>query len=240
MMGDREPTAWVGINDTDPVEDDQFPRIREYRPEEDDPEWYVDDDHDPSDVGKAVAAAVSNGWGGGWPSCSPAKGDVVTVEVNDGSGRVVARFPVRRKLARLLDLLLDHCARQGYGFQANQCGGFNCRKIAGTNSPSNHSWGKAIDINWNLNPHRRPLTTNIPRWMIDLLERYGWGWGGRWSKPDAMHFEVTASPAEMDRQTERAFRELGGGGGQVSRPTLRIGSDGPAVRELQQLLNAHG
>lgn len=240
-MGDREPTAWAGINDTDPIEDPRFPRIREYIPETDDPTWPEFDDQvaqlSVAEIEDMVASAAGNGWGSGWPDCNPAKNDLATVEVNDASGRVVARFPVRRKLARLLDIILDHCARRGYVFYANQCGGFNCRKIAGTNSSSNHAWGKAIDICWNLNPHRRPLTTNIPRWMVDLLEMFMWAWGGRWSKPDAMHFEFSGSPADADRMLDRAIRELLNGElPPVGQPVLRKGDSGPAVAEVQRLL----
>ena len=226
-----------GINTTDPVADPRFPRIREYRPDEDDVEW---PDGEPVDTAvdgieeMLATAAVASGWGSGWPSCTPAKNDLATVEVNDASGRVVARFPVRRKLARLLDLILDNCARRGYVFIANQCGGNNCRQIAGTNVTSNHARATAIDINWGLNPHKRPLTTNIPRWMVDLLERYLWNWGGRWSKPDAMHFEFDGTPADADAQTERAFRELGGDG--LARPVLRRGSTGEPVKEAQTML----
>ena len=227
----------TGINATDPVEDPRFPRIREYRPDEDDVEWPAGEPVDTAIDGieeMLTTAAVASGWGSGWPSCTPAKTDLATVEVNDATGRVVARFPVRRKLARLLDLILDHCARRGYVFIANQCGAYNCRKIAGTNTTSNHARATAIDIMWGPNPHRRPLTTNIPRWMVELLERYLWNWGGRWSTPDAMHFEFGGTPADADAQTARAFRELGGGA--VARPVLRRGSAGEPVREVQTVL----
>ncbi|MDQ4033134.1 MAG: peptidoglycan-binding protein [Actinomycetota bacterium] len=239
-MGDRIEPPWAGINDTDPVEDPRFPRIREYRPGEDDPVWPDDVDEIEqavADIEEMVAAAAGNGWGSGWPDCHPAKSDLATVEVNDAAGRVVARITVRKKLARLLDIILDHCARRGYVFHTNQCGGFNCRPIGGTRSPSNHSWGKATDLNWNLNPHRRPLTTNIPGWMVDLLERFLWAWGGRWSKPDTMHFEFSGTPADADRQTERAIRELLNGElPPVGQPTLRKDDTGPAVAEVQRLL----
>lgn len=232
----------IPLNESDPIEDPRFPRIREYRPELDDPEWPQDDVDELAaqaieDVEDMLAAAASNGWGTGWPGCNPSKGDLATVEVNDASGRVVARFPVRRRLARLLDIVLDYCARRGYVFQANQCGGFNCRCIAGTNSPSNHSWGKAIDINWSLNPHRQPLMTDIPGWMVAVLERFLWGWGGRWSKPDAMHFEFSGSPEDADRQTDRAIRELlNGEVPPVGTPILRLNSTGPAVAKVQGIL----
>jgi len=52
---------------------------------------------------------------------------------------------------------------------------------------SAHSYGFAIDINWNTNPvgHRG----DIPDWVIAAFEVHDWVWGGRWSVPDPMHFE---------------------------------------------------
>jgi len=235
-MSDALPDL-LELNNTDPVADDHFPRIREYRPDEDDVEWPEAEAQLVTEIEDMLATTAAVGWGSGWPDCNPAKSDLATVEVNDASGRVVARFPVRRRLARLLDIILDYCARRGYVFTANQCGAYNCRKIAGTNTTSNHARATAIDINWGTNPHKRPLTTNIPRWMVDVLERFMWNWGGRWSTPDAMHFEFGGTPADADRMLDKAIRELLNGQlPLVGRPTLKNGSVGPAVAEVQRML----
>ena len=225
------------LNNTDPVADDHFPRIREYRPDEDDVEWPEAETQLVTEIEDMLATTAAVGWGSGWPDCNPAKSDLATVEVNDASGRVVARFPVRRRLARLLDIILDYCARRGYVFTANQCGAYNCRKIAGTNTTSNHARATAFDVNWGRNPHKRPLTTDIPDWMVNVLERFLWAWGGRWSKPDAMHFEFSGTPVDADRMLDKAIRELLNGQlPPVGRPTLKNGAEGPAVAEVQRML----
>ena len=152
----------------------------------------------PFDYGKSASA---RGWGSGWPACGGAKGKVVTVT----AGNSGARFPVHRDVSGLLDIIVDQCAARGYRFIPNQCGAYNCRAIGGTSRPSNHSWGLAVDINWQINPMKRPLTTNIPRWMIDLFETYGWAWGGNYSgTPDTMHFEFMGTPAQARQQLDRA------------------------------------
>ncbi len=153
--------------------------------------------------------SAQRGWGAGWPSCSGAAGDLATVVANNPDGSVAAKVTVRKRLARLVDVLLDECERRGYNFHANQCGGYNCRPIGGTRTASNHSWGVAIDLNWQLNPMRRPLTTNIPGWMVQMFNRYGFAWGGHYrGTPDTMHFEFMGTPTDADDMTALALHEL--------------------------------
>ena len=83
-------------------------------------------------------------------------------------------------------------------------GTYNCRTVADTGEPSMHSWGAAIDINaahaeyW-LWPRAAPANA-LPPEIIDIFERHGFIWGGKWSHYDTMHFEyrpelVNAPPA---------------------------------------------
>ena len=183
--------------------------------------------------------AAQRGWGAGWPSCGGAKAAGTAVVTADRSG---TRFSVHKRIARLVDLIADECERRGYLFKSGQTGGYNCRAIGGTSSPSNHSWGLAIDINWLTNPMRRPLTTDIPDWMVDLWNRYGFAWGGDYSgTPDAMHFEFMGTPAQADEMTALALREIPGGSPVSAASTmLRRGSTGVAVEQLQDALAAAG
>jgi hypothetical protein len=72
-------------------------------------------------------------------------------------------------------------------------GTYNCRTVADTAEPSMHSWGAAIDINaahaeyW-LWP-RAASANALPAEIIDIFERHGFIWGGKWSHYDTMHFE---------------------------------------------------
>lgn len=158
------------------------------------------------DLRDYTRTAAQRGWGAGWPSCAGAKTAGTAVVTAERSG---TRLSVHRRIARLVSLLVDETERRGYALRPGQCGGYNCRPIGGTNSPSNHSWGLAVDINWADNPMRRPLTTNIPTWMVDLWGRYGFAWGGHYTgTPDPMHFEFMGSPTDADQMTAAALRDL--------------------------------
>lgn len=58
---------------------------------------------------------------------------------------------------------------------------------------SAHSYGSAFDINarWNrLGKEPAPVGSPgsvIP--LVEIAEEKGWVWGGRWRRPDGMHFE---------------------------------------------------
>lgn len=82
-------------------------------------------------------------------------------------------------------------------------GTYSCRTVADTGEPSMHAWGAAIDINaahadywlW----ARSASAKTIPAEIVEIFERHGFIWGGRWSHYDTMHFEyrpelVNASP----------------------------------------------
>jgi hypothetical protein len=51
-----------------------------------------------------------------------------------------------------------------------------------------HSWGIAIDVN--ARSPLRPEDSIIDSRIVQLMEVYGFIWGGSFSKPDPMHFEL--------------------------------------------------
>jgi hypothetical protein len=58
---------------------------------------------------------------------------------------------------------------------------------------SHHAWGVAIDINARRNvfgktPHQDPR-------LVKIFEAWGFTWGGRWLRPDGMHFEFVRFPS---------------------------------------------
>lgn len=151
--------------------------------------------------------AAQRGWGAGWPSCGgvTAAGTAVVQAARSGT-----RLSVHKRLARLVLLLVDETEHRGYPLRPGVCGGYNCRPIAGTSSPSNHSWGLAVDINWDRNPYVGPRRTDMPGWMPPLWNRYGFAWGGDYtgSKQDSMHYEFMGSPDDADAMTALALREF--------------------------------
>jgi hypothetical protein len=93
---------------------------------------------------------------------------------------------------------------------ANNTSAFNCRDITGKPGKfSNHSWGRAIDINPLTNPYvkgdkvlppegrryldRSPAYTGgivAGSFIVKLFAQYGWTWGGDWKdRKDYQHFE---------------------------------------------------
>ncbi|MDP1762122.1 MAG: M15 family metallopeptidase [Deltaproteobacteria bacterium] len=78
-------------------------------------------------------------------------------------------------------------------------GTFSWRPIAGTNRLSPHSWGIAIDLNprhgayWRdrqkTGPEVEAMRNSYPQEIVELFEKHGFIWGGKWSLFDLMHFE---------------------------------------------------
>jgi hypothetical protein len=52
---------------------------------------------------------------------------------------------------------------------------------------SHHSWGAAVDINVGDNPLGAPPHQD-PR-LVRIMAKHGFTWGGKWIRPDGMHFE---------------------------------------------------
>lgn len=67
-------------------------------------------------------------------------------------------------------------------------GCFNIRKKRGATSQSLHAWGIAIDINaaWNGFGKKPTMSKELVACFTDA----GFDWGGVWSRPDGMHFQL--------------------------------------------------
>lgn len=142
-----------------------------------------------------MSSASDRGWGQGWPNCDYS--NIVTVTLSTG-----ARMPVHRDIAELVGFLSQETIRRGYHIRKEDTWGYACRAIAGTSTPSNHSWGLAVDINAQSNPYTYSLVTDMPRWMYEMWEAHGFRWGGRYSnKKDAMHYEFMGTPTDAARIT---------------------------------------
>ena len=97
---------------------------------------------------------------------------------------------------------------------ANNTSAFNCRDVTGQPGKfSNHSWGRAIDINPLTNPYVKgdkvlppegrqyldrtrafPGSILADSYIVKRFADSGWTWGGSWTSPkDYQHFERPAS-----------------------------------------------
>lgn len=79
-------------------------------------------------------------------------------------------------------------------FIKTTAGTFNYRKIAGTTRLSSHSFGIAIDINTEYSDYWRwsnnlEYKNQIPMGIVEIFEKHGFIWGGKWYHFDTMHFE---------------------------------------------------
>ncbi len=97
-----------------------------------------------------------------------------------------------RVSARLLRLVAADASLRP--FVARLGGTFNPRNIAGTDRPSAHSYGIAIDLDGALSDYWRwqkggAWRNRIPQAIVDAFEAEGFIWGGRWYHFDTMHFE---------------------------------------------------
>lgn len=111
-----------------------------------------------------------------------------------------AKFQVATPHADRFQGLVNDLEAAGYKVDPNQSGGYNRRVIAGTNTPSQHAHGSAIDVNWTNNA--RGGQGDIPPELARALAaKHGLVWGGDWSgnTRDPMHFEVagTAAPVRL-------------------------------------------
>lgn len=114
------------------------------------------------------------------------------------------KYPIER-----INLIDDYNADDELSMSNNNTSCFCYRLISGTNRPSNHAKGTAIDIN----PLYNPFVTNVRispqsgaiyadrnincKYQISkndelykIFIKHGWSWGGNWSKSkDYQHFE---------------------------------------------------
>lgn len=133
-------------------------------------------------------------------------------EVTEVFGRLYDEsWPLRRML-----LVDEYRGDDDRSMAANNTSGYNCRRVAGSDSWSDHAYGAAIDINPVQNPYvqesevappagRRFATIDrtagarVPDGVIrsgDVVVRafaeIGWEWGGDWSgAKDYQHFSAS-------------------------------------------------
>ena len=113
---------------------------------------------------------------------------IVPVEIPGIATTRCHRVIVPQLLAALAEIealgLYDH-------FKPEQFGGcWVARRIdwSPDRPLSNHAWGTAIDFNTHDNwLGEQPM---MDRRIVAVFEKWGFAWGGHWSRPDGMHFEL--------------------------------------------------
>jgi peptidoglycan LD-endopeptidase CwlK len=86
---------------------------------------------------------------------------------------------------------------EGIVFNGDACSGYCDRSVREyPKRTSGHAYGIAVDVNWDDSffigsHHGEPYhyRNNMPQFLVDIFEKHGFIWGGRWHSYDAMHFE---------------------------------------------------
>lgn len=105
---------------------------------------------------------------------------------------------INKKLLQVKKELLK-LPKKYHKYFKKSAGSFNWRNIAGTKRKSVHSFAIAIDINTKYSNYWRwskpdkngeyPYKNKIPLEIVEIFEKYGFIWGGKWYHYDTMHFE---------------------------------------------------
>ena len=124
------------------------------------------------------------------------------------------RFPIQR-----MELMDAFKGDDMQAMNANNTSAFNCREVTGQPGVfSQHSYGRAIDINTLINPYVKGnqvlpeagkvyanRSTNYPgkitknSFIYNTFQKYNWNWGGDWDDlKDYQHFEKRANDEKRD------------------------------------------
>jgi D-alanyl-D-alanine carboxypeptidase len=76
--------------------------------------------------------------------------------------------------------------------RAGFAGCWSSRLTRSGSGVSRHAWGAAVDLNVAGNPTGL-ASAQDPR-LVEVMERWGFTWGGRWLVPDPAHFEYLRPP----------------------------------------------
>ena len=108
-------------------------------------------------------------------------------------GVIPKRVYCNRDMVKPLEAAFKNIIERGLvGELKTWDGCFNIRKKRGAVSPSLHSWGLAIDINAAWNGFGK--TPTMSKALVKCFTDVGFDWGGTWSKPDGMHFQLSKLP----------------------------------------------
>lgn len=125
--------------------------------------------------------------------------------------RVTTVNGVDEKLQAVATELASHPELKKY---LKTAGTWNYRSVRGANRLSAHAYGIAIDIcvgysdywmwaNKKANENTKITYKNrVPEKLVEIFEKHGFVWGGRWYHYDTMHFEYRPEIINAARQNE--------------------------------------
>ena len=108
-------------------------------------------------------------------------------------GAIPNRIYCNKDMIAPLTQAFKNIRDRGLGDQVKTWDGcFNIRLKRGSTNVSLHSWGIAIDINAAWNRFRSKPTMGFE--LVKAFTDAGFEWGGDWSQPDGMHFQLKSLP----------------------------------------------
>ncbi|MDR0762853.1 MAG: SH3 domain-containing protein [Campylobacteraceae bacterium] len=108
----------------------------------------------------------------------------ISLYFNKNNGAAKALQAVSNELDKLDETYLK--------FLRYPSGTYNYRNIAQTNRLSMHAFGIAIDLDTKYTSYwlwNQTYENFLPQKIVDIFEKHGFIWGGKWQHYDTMHFE---------------------------------------------------
>lgn len=135
--------------------------------------------------------------------CTKGQVKLKTIQWLPGLGGGTLRVATANGVADRLEAVsrdLEALPAKFHVYLKPSAGTFNCRVIAGTSRMSMHAYAAAIDINVKFTDYWRwggakketdkvSYKNRIPMEIVEVFEKHGFIWGGKWYHYDTMHFE---------------------------------------------------
>ena len=136
----------------------------------------------------------------------------ISVPIYDEHGnKTTMNLTVHKKLAAEFKAIFEDMYKEKFPIKSSSTCAYVWKNIIGSGTVSQHSYGAAIDVNWNDNPcfyNTNIDVTNgylgyqpgknkysVTQKVINIWKAHGFYWGGDWSgKKDTMHFSYTEKP----------------------------------------------
>ena len=117
----------------------------------------------------------------------------VSTNIVSGSVPIIGTVSCHRLMFPQLQAALTEISNEGLAerIRANEYGGCFVPRFIDRDPGkplSMHAFGLAIDLNTTTN--QLGTRGDMDPRVVEIFEKWGFAWGGRWSRPDPMHFEL--------------------------------------------------